>query len=36
MWLKKNASQEIFLASPHAQNITGQTLNVAGGFVMQP
>ncbi len=33
---QKNAAQEIFLASPHAQNINGQTLNVAGGFVMQP
>ena len=33
---QKIASQEIFFASPHAQNITGQSLNVAGGFVMQP
>ena len=30
------AAQEIFLASPHAQNITGQTINVDGGFVTQP
>ncbi len=33
---QKIASQEIFLASPHAQNITGQTINVDGGFVTQP
>ena len=30
------AALPVFLASSHAQNITGQTLNVAGGFVMQP
>ena len=30
------AALPVFLASPHAQNITGQTLNVDGGFVMQP
>ena len=30
------AALPVFLASPHAQNITGQTLNVAGGFVIQP
>lgn len=28
------AAMAIFLASPHAQNITGQTLNVDGGQVM--
>ncbi len=33
---QKIASQEIFLASPNAQNITGQTINVDGGFVTQP
>ena len=30
------AALAVFLASPHAQNITGQTINVAGGFVTQP
>ena len=30
------AALPVFLASPNAQNITGQTLNVAGGFVMPP
>lgn len=30
------AALPVFLASPHAQNITGQSLNVDGGFVMQP
>ena len=30
------AALPVFLASPHAQNITGQTINVAGGFVTQP
>ena len=30
------AALPIFLASPNAQNITSQSLNVAGGFVMQP
>ncbi len=30
------AALAIFPASPNAQNITGQTINVAGGFVMQP
>ena len=30
------AALAIFLASPNAQNITGQTINVDGGFVMQP
>ncbi len=33
---QKIAAQEIFLASPNTQNITGQTINVAGGFVTQP
>lgn len=28
------AAMAVFLASPHAQNITGQTLNIDGGFVM--
>ena len=30
------AAPAIILASPNAQNITSQSLNVAGGFVMQP
>ena len=30
------AALPVFLASPHAQNITGQSLNVDDGFVMQP
>ena len=30
------AALPVFLASPNAQNITSQTLNVAGGFVMPP
>ena len=30
------AALAIFVASPHAQNITGQSLNVDDGFVMQP
>ncbi len=30
------AALAVFLASPHAQNITGQSLNVDGGFVTQP
>ena len=30
------AALAIILASPNAQNITSQSLNVAGGFVMQP
>ena len=30
------AALPVFLASPNAQNITSQSLNVAGGFVMQP
>ncbi len=30
------AALPVFLASPNTQNITGQTINVAGGFVMQP
>jgi len=30
------AALEIFLASPNAQNITSQTINVDGGFVTQP
>ncbi len=30
------AAMPAFLASPNAQNITGQTLNVDGGFVTQP
>ena len=30
------AALPVFLASSHAQNITGQSLNVEGGFVMQP
>ena len=30
------AALPVFLASSHAQNITGQSLNVDGGFVMQP
>ena len=30
------AALAVFLPSPHAQNITGQTINVAGGFVTQP
>ncbi len=33
---QKIAAQEIFLASPNTQNITGQTINVDGGFVTQP
>ncbi len=33
---QKITSQEIFLASPNAQNITGQTINVDGGFVTHP
>ena len=33
---QKIAALAIFLASPNAQNITGQSLNVDGGFVMQP
>ncbi len=33
---QKIAAQEIFLASRYAQNITGQTINVDGGFVTQP
>ena len=28
------AAMAVFLASPHARNITGQTLNVDGGQVM--
>ena len=28
------AAMAVFLASPRAQNITGQTINVDGGFVM--
>ena len=28
------ASMAVFLASPRAQNVTGQTINVDGGFVM--
>ena len=30
------AALPAFLASPNAQDITGQTINVDGGFVMQP
>ncbi len=30
------AAMPAFLASPNAQNITSQTINVAGGFVTQP
>ncbi len=30
------AAMPAFLASPNAQNITGQTINVDGGFVTQP
>ena len=30
------AALPVFLASPNAQNITSQSFNVAGGFVMQP
>ena len=30
------AALPVFLASPNAQNITSQTINVAGGFVTQP
>ena len=30
------AALPVFLASPNARNITSQTLNVAGGFVMPP
>ncbi len=30
------AAMPAFLASPNAQNITSQTLNVDGGFVTQP
>ena len=30
------AALPVFLASPHAQHITGQSLNVDDGFVMQP
>ncbi len=30
------AALPVFLASPNAQNITSQTINVDGGFVMQP
>ena len=30
------AALPVFLASSHAQNITGQSLNVDGGFVTQP
>ncbi len=30
------AALAIILASPNAQNITSQTINVAGGFVTQP
>jgi NAD(P)-dependent dehydrogenase (short-subunit alcohol dehydrogenase family) len=28
------AAMAVFLASPLAQNVTGQTINVDGGFVM--
>jgi NAD(P)-dependent dehydrogenase (short-subunit alcohol dehydrogenase family) len=28
------AAMAVFLASPHARNITGQTLNIDGGQVM--
>jgi NAD(P)-dependent dehydrogenase (short-subunit alcohol dehydrogenase family) len=28
------ASMAVYLASPHGQNITGQCVNVDGGFVM--
>ena len=30
------AALPAFLASPNAQDITGQTINVDGGFVTQP
>ena len=30
------AALPVFLASPNAQNITGQTINVDDGFVIQP
>ena len=33
---QKIAALAIFLASPNAQNITGQAINVDGGFVTQP
>ena len=33
---QKIAALAIILASPNAQNITSQTINVAGGFVTQP
>ena len=28
------AAMAVFLASPRAQNVTGQTINVDGGYVM--
>ena len=30
------AALAVFLPSPHAQNITSQTINVDGSFVTQP